>query len=397
MKTAAASLLRSGKLLHHALGIALPEQEATLLKACLHRGETAKESWRKWCARVGDPKQALQTGGEGHKRLLPHLFFSLRKNGIAVAGDLNATLRAAYLWEEQRSRSVLDICRKALDLLAAENIPIILLRGLPAIRLYEEPALRHCGSINFLIPKDHLPQAMDLLIRTGFQATNRQQPAMAGGVQLLHESGLPLNLYVSPFFSPYTGGNHCHAWRRSELWAEGALKGRVLNKGDALLHLCCHLFFGAGSSAYDWVLDAYTILSACSGNDLDLLEDTARKNHLETVLTVMLGWLAETLGAPVPDKFINGLRNAPTRISAENGRSALCAACHIIRLNPGRALLAFDRWPLPIFGARACMFPPRDYLRWAYSISENGSLAPCYLGVPARYLWRRFTGEQVND
>src|SRR5678810_149875 len=84
--------------------------ETLLLRACLRSGDAARSAWDAWCERVGDPRAVLGAGDPARRRLLPLLLAALGRNDLSASAPLRTQLRAAYLYEQLRSRTVRSLC-----------------------------------------------------------------------------------------------------------------------------------------------------------------------------------------------------------------------------------------------------------------------------------------------
>jgi hypothetical protein len=87
----------------------------------------------------------------------------------------------------------------------------------------------------------------------------------------------------------------------------------MLSPSDNLLHVCGQAWYSAQRFSLRWVGDAWFIIERHRNLDWDLLLDTARRSHLVEPLSVMLGYLAEDLGANIPSSFLQRLFAAASK------------------------------------------------------------------------------------
>jgi hypothetical protein len=320
-----------------ALSALLPTPTETLfLRACLQSGAPARTAWEEWSRRVEDPLDALRADGGSLRTLLPLLLDGLRRNAVPADPALLTHLRSAFLREELRSRAYRRICGGALSALAEQGIGAVVLRGAAlAETVYTEPALRHCHDLDVLVGGGDVAAAARAVSRAGFG------PARGGRahVTLAHASGLPLVIHGRPFRISYYELPFEDVWARTETRSVGGVDARVLCPADHLVHVCGHASYSPSRTSLRWVCDAWSLIQHDTGVDWDLLLDSTARGRLALPVSIMLGYLADELRAPIPPGLLGELRDAAARTDAAGVNAALVGLAD----SPFRRALGFVR------------------------------------------------------
>jgi hypothetical protein len=382
---------RSSSGLLDALSLILPAPEDTwLLRACLHSGDLGRHAWDVYHERVKDPRQRLKKDRRGVKALAPLLYAALRRNGVPVDGSLLTSLRTVSLREELRSRSYRHILQDVLSALIAGDIPhIVVTDAALAETVYEDPALRHCHSIDLLLHDGDLRRAARLLPPVGFAPSAVALGLDGDHLALYHDSGLPLELHRRLFRNRWYDVPPKEVWARSQEQMIAGLRTRILSPADNLLHVCILAASSSNRTSLQWVSDAWHIITRYPDLDWDAVIDCATRHHQALPLSVTLGYLAEHLHAPIPGITLERLHATASqadRVTSEVAVSAALASTrgiltHLVRMTGGwRPRLIVVKWIL---------FPSRDYLRSAYHVGHSWLLPFYYVYRPLRYIARR--------
>ena len=375
--------------LSDALSVILPAREDTLLlRACLQSGEAGKHACRTWLKAHPEPIKAIKK--ESTKALLPLLFSALRTHGIAVDNAFLTILRTAAVREEVRTNTYRSICRNVLSILAANEIPMILLRGAAlADTVYAAPALRHSHDIDILSEPRYWDSIVTLLASLGFVLRQKETSTDCPKVVLGHRSGLPLVLHRNLFEIPFYNPDRSELWSRSQTRVVADVAARVLSPTDALLHLCGHASYSPSRESFRWITDAWFVIDRHRDMEWDLLLDCARRNHLTLPLSVALGYLSEDLNAPVPSSFLGTLSTAAAKSTAIGRELALFGARSDPRGGFRTLLRRAKGWRGRAFVIQWMLFPSPSYMLWVQQIQRLWLLPFHYVSRPLRYIARR--------
>ena len=370
------------------LSAILPTPEETeLLRACLWPGEAGAEAWRKWSREIADPAAFLRQEKEGIKGLLPLLFDTLQTNGVVVEGEFRTYLRTAYLRDQLRSRTYSQICRDVINTFAGAGIPAVLLKGAAfAESCYKSPELQHAHYLEILIRDEDLNRAVATLRSHAFTCAST-----AGweedGIELVHESGLPLVLHRRLFRLPFYSINMEEIWRRSRIEMINGAPTRVLCSTDNLFHICGSVFDLEPYQSLRWVCDAWFLIQRSPDLDWNLLIESARGSRMVLPLLMTTRYLSESLGASIPISFLADLQAAALEVTPIEGEAALFAVQTSARGGLKKILVGCNDWPTRRFVLKWALVPSLEYMRYVYKVPMP--LVPLsYFYRPLKYLLR---------
>ena len=374
-----------------ALGAVLPTPEQTwLLRACLLEGEAGRDAWRAWHALAGDAKAAMVEDRWSVKRLLPALYVALRRSEAPVDATLMSYLRLAYVREQMRATTYRRICGESVQVLAAAELPAVLLRGgALAATVYDDPAVRHCHDVALLVRPEDLSRGVAALRDAGLKPLAHAPEEVAPYAALRHETSLPVELHGRLFATPTYELPWPDVWPRTREVRIADASARVLAPSDALLHVLCHAFSSASRDPLRWVGDAWHIIR-CGGVDWESFCETAERGRLALPSLVMLWYLVDALGASVPGTVLDRLRAAVERAPVVERdvalRAARAGACESVT-----AMLRRGRggWRVRALAILWLLFPSREYVRDVVTPRDGRALALRYLERPVNYLRAR--------
>jgi hypothetical protein len=373
------------------LSVLLPRPASSaLLRACLHRGPAAGSAWEDWRAAVGDIGDALRSDAGGLRGLLPLLHDAVARNAFPVEQQSLSVLRTARLREEMRARTYAAAAGEVLSLLAAAGVEPLVLRGAAlAGTVYERPELRHCHDLDLLVRPEELPAATAALACDPVHLLATQAD---DGAHAAHASGLPVKLHTRLFRIPYYDAPLEQLWRHREATTIGRTPASIPAPADMLVHVCGHAACSRSRLNLRWACDAWLLLAARGDLDWAVALDRVAASRLGLPLLVLLGYLADQLGAPVPPE----VRAALARMAAATPAAGLDVALWGARagISGGvRSLLrAADGWRSSATIARWCMAPTPSYLRWSIGTGSRMPLPLQYVWRPLRHLGRTVRG-----
>jgi hypothetical protein len=370
------------------LSVLLPSPDDTaMLRALLHSGQAGRDAWDVWTRRLGGPAALLDTKKGSLKRLAPLLHDAIRRTGASVSPDVLTYARAAYFREDLRARSFKAAAGDVLAVLNEAGVPLVVSRGAALAEVcYRDWALRHCHDLDLVVPDEALATAAAALRGKG-----RMRPdARVGERSFTHVSGLPEKLHAGLFAIPYYRTPIGAVFSRSVVTEVAGVPARVLTPPDALLHVCTHAASSRSRSTLRWVCDAWAILASAPSLDWDVLLETATVSRSAIPLWITLGYLAATLGAPVPRAVLDRLAREVDGAGAGAIDTALHGAC--VSAPSRRALVRrAPDWRTRLLVARWLALPSPSYLRWTRRLSSPWLLPLYYVYRPSRFAVSRLT------
>jgi hypothetical protein len=272
------------------------DEETALMRACVHGVM---------------PTAAPTTTAAGlWPRLAAVLYHALRDAGALPRGPLASHLRAAAVGEALRWRAYVRISRDVLTALADEGVEPVVVRGAAVAEgVYPHPESRHCDSVTLLVRRRDMPAAIARLQREGFaldSATTSEE------CRLRHPSRMPLTLRTELLTEPDVQLAAADVWQRSVAADVTGVRVRRLSATDALLDICVSALETRPRSAADWAVDAWFIVVRATDVSWPAVHDVARHAGAAVPMRMALTYLADSLGAPVPQWILESLAAPPT-------------------------------------------------------------------------------------
>jgi hypothetical protein len=375
--------------LFETLSAILPAPSDTrLLRACIQKGEPAREACDTWLKSHADTKS--EYARESVKSLLPLLFSSVRSHSIPVSSAFLTVLRTAALREQLRTKTYYDICRRVLSTLARNAIPAILVQGAALGKtVYPDPALRHSHRIDIITERRHINALVGLLAPLGFSRSAKTWKRDRHDIEIIHETGLPLAVHHELFEIPFYNAAFSDLYSRAVPAVVCDIPIEILSPADALLHVCGHATYSGRHESLWWVIDSWFIVDRCRDLDWDLLLETAKRSHLALPLSVMLTYLAEELNAPIPASFLHGVSATACKVPSIDCELALFAARQSPRCGFKQLIRDTRNWRGRLYVIKWMLLPSATYTLWVSQLRHLWLLPVQYLYRPLRYVSAR--------
>ena len=330
-----------------------PQQEL-LLKATLLRGQAALRAWQAWKSNVDFDSDYLD---QGTRRLFPLLHHNLRNQG--AQDPLMPKLKGLYLRTWYENQILFNDMSSLLRAFHDVGIETAILKGAALTLLhYKDYGLRPMADFDVLVPTERAPEAVSLLVKSGWEPVFEAWMAQfERGYLIGHatvfsdDSGQRFDLHWHLLPECVQKSADDDFWEGSVLAVIHGVPTRALNPTDQLLHVCVHGARWNPVPPIRWVADAMTIITTSQDQiDWDRLIRQADKRRLILPLRETLDYLRSTLSAPVPLAALRRLSALPVtnseriehRIKA--GRVGLLGTLPVTWGNYSRAAGNVDFW-----------------------------------------------------
>jgi hypothetical protein len=285
-----------------------------LLKAALRGDEVARDAFRTW-----DRQLDLDAMEDADARLVPLLGSNLARLGLQCSEARRIRGMRRYFWSQNQLH--LRHCREVAQLLAAQNIPVMALKGIPlAVAYYDDVGLRPMSDIDLLVPTGKTEPAVAALEAAGYVAKAAEEPQWRNGsiaTSLQHGAGFvdgarrECDLHWHMLSDCLSDGDDDAFWSRARAHEVHGVPVLFPAPEDLLLHLCAHGIRANAFPPIRWVADAAVVLRS-AGLDWEVFLAEAERRLLGPTLLLAFRTLDEILepGA-VPPSVIERLTRLP--------------------------------------------------------------------------------------
>jgi len=224
--------------------------------------------------------------------------------------DTITALRTGMAREAIRVASVQALVRQALTAVSATGHPFLVLRGLAlAETCYPNPVTRHCHDLDLYLPIESRPAIAGALSATGFGVAQDDPSRPPGEERWVHPSGFPVELHTTFFPERYYSLPPEWVWSGATTRPILGIPVRIPAPGDHLV-----LVLGLASctpqrSTLRWVTDSWFLLTETADFPWERFLDGMREARLALPVSVMLTYLSDEVGAPVPEEVLRTVRS----------------------------------------------------------------------------------------
>ena len=367
----------------------IPHTSVANIIQTLLRGETP--TWPNRCDDAFIRRFEETAARHGVRTLLGHMLAGKQDDGGApgaLVESLTRSIRLEAMLELRRKTEIMQI----VDLLAAEGVQSVLLKGTPLAYLYyDRPFLRSRGDTDLFIRTEDREAVDALFSRRGYQRPNAVSGQWVSRqtsyfrfdrMRMPHTFDVHWAINNSPIFSPVLTFGDCDA--ASIAVPALGRHARTLRPDHALTLACMHraghmhspywvdgIAFLEGNRLI-WLYDIHLLLNKMSRGELDAFARFAQRKRLKAICRDALTVTQECLGTPIPPDLLDRLEPdpvpEPSSCYLHSGGAGVLAA--EFRAIPGaRSKLRF---------LRELTLPPPRYLLRKYDKSHAAWLPLLY-------------------
>ena len=297
----------------------IPREPRELLLCCLHvdSSRLAVDTLPDADSQIWDEWLHLATW----QRVRPLLYYQLKRRNLerGLPPRILQALKLASQQTTMRNLRLLAECGETARALAAENVPVIVLKGgYLNGAVYREVGLREMNDLDIMVRPEHLPRAADVMRARGYQPIEPfhidEDRAAAQHLTPFVRDGVAIEIHwnITPPRDP-NAINPEELWQRAVPWSSGSASALGLCLEDLLLHLCFHASFQHGFQLLGLrpCCDVATILLERGPNvDWELLVCRAQGWRWAKGVYLSLRLARDLLGAGVPDSVLHALQPA---------------------------------------------------------------------------------------
>jgi hypothetical protein len=273
-----------------------------------------EEAWRELLPRVNWPQLLEITRPDLYPYL--HSCLQTRVGAGFCPKEVMRQLAVARQITAFRNLSRLAQLREIQTALAAQNIPILVLKGMVlAFVVYKDPSLRPMHDLDVFLDEKDLDFAVRILGDLGYTCPDRLRGLHFEGEVKLQKNGTQLLVELHTQFeltAPASSEHAADIWSRSVKRRISDFEVRALNEPDSLFHLCLHMSrrhcYATGFLPF---VDILKVLETHANWDWPALIRIARAKKYETYIELTLALARDFLSAPIPPFLGSNLPDLP--------------------------------------------------------------------------------------
>ena len=354
--------------------------DATALEAARTLGAHRSLNWDAVC-------EVAQAEG------LAPLLYSILRDQCMIPRPVVQAMRNAYDQTAVRNTILFNELGRLLRQLAAEDIDVILLKGVALAEVvYGNAAVRPMIDLDVLVRRADVPAALRMLSALGYAPTNVETHAGSAveyeNEVMLYKRGL-IGTNIEVHWSLFDSPHYQHALFMDWFWQTALpilfedAPALVLGAEAQVLHLSGHLALHHSGTERLWLHDIAEVIVHYQ-TQLDWEQVLARAQAYDLVLPLqqILPQIAEAWGVPIPGRVLERLHTL--RASSDEVRvfNWLTAAHRPVALRFWADLASMASWHQRLHFAWINLFPSPAYMQHRYRIPH-----PLLLPVYYPYRW----------
>lgn len=297
------------------------KKEEFFLKLILSSDEDFPILWKQWRKEIilGDINYAIL-------KLIPLLYLRLKESDI---GDSTmGKVKGIYKMAWYKNQLILNSVKNILFLFNKENIPVILIKGVPLLEnVYKDRGARSLGDADVLIDPQHIKKAIKIMVDNGwkyldpspFYINRFKEPLTKNKIDkeitFTDDKNVEIDIHWSLF--PFlVKENREHPMSYNEVFKysflfniEGA-EYRMPCMEDMIIHIIIHGAERNNHRTLRWVLDVVSIIKTMPINWKFLIE-RIKKFEVSVEINIAFSYLLNNLSISVPESFIEELSKLP--------------------------------------------------------------------------------------
>ncbi|MFA5321745.1 MAG: nucleotidyltransferase family protein [Smithella sp.] len=298
------------------------KEEELFLQLLLSSKDDFPELWRQWKEQIVFDRLDNATS-----KLIPFLYLRLKALNIED-GEIKR-IKGAHKHTWYKNLLVMDSARNVVSLFNKENIPVILLKGVPLLaNAYQNTGARSVGDADILIDPRHVEKAVEIMNADGWEyryqspfSKNRISNPLANKyikeITFINDQNIQIDMHWS-IFSFSFNENKEHPMSYEEVFKHSVdcnLKGikcKMPCNEDMLIHVIVHGAEQVFQRTLRWVLDAATLIKN-TPIDWEFLIKRIKQFDVAVELNVAFSYLVKNYSLPVPESFIKKLSGLPMK------------------------------------------------------------------------------------
>jgi hypothetical protein len=305
--------------------VALDDVDALWVTAALHGDERGRVAWSRLASRLD-----LDRIDGAQVRLVPLVRANVETWGMEHPdmARMAGVERASWV----RTQRLLDAAAEALEVLAADGIDTMVLKGTAlASAAYARTSLRPMRDIDLMVSPRDVPRTARVLTSLGYTGASAFDPQATIGRHAItfgRPDGAAIDLHWMPHRALAPGGIAASfrdvpwnaplasepCWGRAGDVTIGGSAARLPSPADLLVHASVHGLASPGGGRLQWIADSAAILRRADPVDWDVVVAESRDRRLVPLLGGALALLAHLADLAIPADVLDELGRAPSTL-----------------------------------------------------------------------------------
>ena len=292
------------------------KEEESFLKMLLSSKDDFPKLWQQWKGQV-----VIDRLDKATAKLIPFLYLRLKE--LNIEDDEIKRIKGVYKHTWYKNLLVLDAARNVISLFNKEDIPAILLKGVPLLgNVYEDTGARSVGDADILIDPKHVEKAVAIIKANGWKYKyqslfdlNRNLDPLSNEynreITFINNKNVSIDLHWRLFMFLFEE-NKEHPMSYGEIFKHSidfdlrGVKCKSPCNEDMIIHIIVHGAEQAFERTLRWVLDAVCTIRT-EPIDWKFLIERIKKFDVAVELNVAFSYLLKNYSIFVPESFIKEL------------------------------------------------------------------------------------------
>jgi len=296
------------------------KEEELFLKLLLSSEDDFPKLWKQWKDQIVFDHLDYATS-----KLIPFLYLRLKESDIA--DNMTGRIRGAYKFTWYKNLLIIDAAKNVVSLLNKENIPVILLKGVPLLaNIYKNTGARSLGDADILVAPKHIKKAVDIMTANDWKYSyqspfyinnNSESPSgkVIKEITLINNQNVQIDMHWSLFLSKENKEypmSFDEVFKYSIDFDLKEVQCKIPCYEDMIIHIIVHGAEQIRQRTLRWVLDVVSIMRTVP-IDWKFLIERIKKFEVAVELNVAFSYLLKNFSIPVPESFIEELSKLPIK------------------------------------------------------------------------------------
>ena len=298
------------------------KEEEFFLKMLLSGKNDFPKLWQQWNDRIFFDRLDNATA-----KLIPFLYLRLKE--LNIGDDEIKQIKGVNKFTWYKNLLLIDSVKKIIPLFNKENIPVILLKGVPLLKnVYKNTGARSLGDVDMLIDPNHVEKAVGIMRANDWAyhdqshfAINRSSDPISNKyikeITFINKQDVRIDLHWRLFMFLFKD-NKEHPMSYAEVFNHSldfdlqGVKCKIPCQEDMIIHIIVHGAEQIFQRTLRWVLDVVSLIRTTT-IDWDFLIERIKKFGVAVELNVAFSYLLKNYSIPVPESFRQELSKLPMK------------------------------------------------------------------------------------